>query len=253
MIAKLVPGKDVAGQDIPWIPRPKGFVRAEYEQEIDPQTGKPTYINVVYRAKGDRFDEVVKFFKTQLPKKWWQLVSEDNSAANEFNINFPGISVALLKESYLQYQKGEQEDLNVDIKLGKVNKTTITEVALTWSKPTEVTSSEEHYKPLNQSPQISEIKVPPQSIYYHKESINLGGLQSVTDYYYTTMDLDKIMDFLKQNIPEGYTLQWSFMDNENGSIIFKNQNGEMITINVEPAETGKGYTLSISKTILPTN
>lgn len=68
-----LPAEDVEGEDIPGVPRYRPSVRTHYEKGV---YGDALFVDVTYYTE-DGLDEVVKFYRDEMPKHNWQLLKEE--------------------------------------------------------------------------------------------------------------------------------------------------------------------------------
>ncbi len=250
-LEQAIPSSDVEGKDLSDVPRPSGFVRADYREDIDPETGEPNYIAIIYRTWGNKFDEAVSLYKQQMPSYGWRKIEEETQHAG-INVGIPGVNVEVKKQNYVGYSR-ENEDNSYEVyittTLLNVNGKDATEVEIEYNIYPKSTEGEEtSYKPLGTQPLISEVEQYPNSIYYSKNQITVGGTTIVEDDYYVNSTIEDVYNFYKDNAPEGYVIQFSQITEDSASITYSSTSGTIISITIDPESEIGGVLIKISKT-----
>ena len=250
-LKQAIPSSDVEGKDLSDVPRPSGFVRADYREDIDPETGEPNYIAIIYRTWGNKFDQAVSLYKQQMPSYGWKKTEEETEHAG-MNVGIPGVNVEVIKQNYVGYTREDENnsyEVYVTTTLLNVNGKDVTEVEIEYNIYPKYTEGEEtSYKPLNTQPLISEVKQYPNSIYYSKNQITLGGTTMTEDDYYANSTIEDVYNFYRENVPEGYTIQFSQITEDSATVTYSSTSGTIISITINPETSIGGVLIKIGKT-----
>ncbi len=251
-LTQAIPPSDVEGKDLSDVPRPSGFVRADYREDIDPETGEPSYISIIYRNWGNKFEQAVSLYKQQMPSYGWKKIEEETQHAG-MNIGIPGVNVEVKKQNYVGYSKEDEKnyyEVYITTTLLNVNDKDVTEVEIEYNIYTKYEESEEtSYKPLETQPLISEVKQYPNAVYYSKNQITLSGTTVTEDDYYANSTIEDVYNFYRNNVPQGYTIQFSQISEDSASITYSSTSGNtIISITIDPEDEIGGVLIKVGKT-----
>ena len=225
-VNNLVPSADVQGEDLASVPRPQGFVRAEYSRE-DWET------DITYRAEGDKFDEVYSLYKQEMPKRGWNLTSERSEPQG--TVSYMGYTIGFEKGVEMDYVKENYEEADIVIRVLALGGTKVTEVAITYYPPEELSEEESGFKPLNKEPYVKEVPKYPEAVLFDQSRTQVMQVTEYIDKYYVENgNVEDVFNFYDSISVPGMKKVVSQLTTESGSIVFATQdNSAGVTINLE--------------------
>lgn len=238
VLRNLVPEADVQGSDIESVPRPNGFVRAEYSRE-DWET------DITYRARGDRFDEAYSFYREEMPKRGWKLAGESREPQSE--ISYMGYTFGVEKDVEMDYRKENYEEAQINIRVIVIGKEKVTEININYFPPEEESGEEEAYKPLNREPYAGEVERYSGAVLFDQSMIQVGEIRQYTDKYHVdNARVEDVFNFYSNLQIPGYRKMTSELEGESAYIYFSGNNSG-IGINIE--KEGDGVIIEVMKQV----